>query len=123
MARVLHDRTISQLRSRLEEERSRILGLIGVYGQAMEEARMAEGAGERSSDPASAEAGAAATDYETQMSLERNAALLLEKVNDALARMDRNSYGDCSMCGKPIPVARLRYLPYIDSCIECAARS
>ena len=43
MARVLHDRTISQLRARLEEERSRIVGLIGVYGQSMEEARMAEG--------------------------------------------------------------------------------
>ncbi|MDE0232379.1 MAG: TraR/DksA family transcriptional regulator [bacterium] len=122
MARLLHARTISQLRARLEEEQSRILGLIGVYGQAMEDARMAEGAGERSPDPASAEAGAAATDYETQMSLQRNASLLLEKVNDALSKMDRNRYGDCDMCGKPIPVARLRYLPYIDSCIECAAR-
>lgn len=123
MARVLHDRTISQLRSRLESERSRLVGLIGGYGQAMEDARMAEGAGERSSDPASAEAGAAATDYETQMSLERNASLLLEKVEYALSKMERNNFGDCDMCGKPIPVARLRYLPYIDSCIECAARS
>ena len=123
MARVLHDRTISQLRARLEAERDRIEGLIGGYSQAMEEARMSEGAGERSSDPASAEAGAAATDYETQMSLERNAILLLEKVKDALVKMDRRAYGDCDMCGKPIPVARLRYLPYVDSCIECAARS
>ena len=122
MARVLHERTITQLRARLESERGRLLGLIGVYSHAMEEARMAEGAGERSPDPASAEAGAAATDYETQMSLERNAFLLLEKVNCALSKMERNSYGDCDLCGKPIPVARLRYLPYIDSCIECAAR-
>ncbi len=123
MDRVLHERTITQLRARLESERGRLLGLIGVYRQAMEEARMAEGAGERSPDPASAEAGAAATDYETQMSLERNASLLLEKVNYALCKMERNSYGDCDLCGVPIPVARLRYLPYIDSCIECAARS
>ncbi len=123
MTRVLHETTIAQLRARLESERERITGLIGVYGQAMEEARIAEGAGERSPDPASAEAGAAATDYETQMSLERNAALLLEKVNDALAKMERNKYGDCDLCGKPIPIARLRYLPYIDSCIECAARN
>ena len=123
MDRVLHERTITQLRARLESERGRLLGLIGVYRQAMEEARMAEGAGDRSPDPASAEAGAAATDYETQMSLERNASLLLEKVNYALSKMERNSYGDCDLCGVPIPVARLRYLPYIDSCIECAARS
>lgn len=122
MARMLHERTIAQLRSRLESERERIEGLLDGYNQAMEEARMSEGAGERSSDPASAEAGAAATDYETQMSLERNAALLLEKVKDALAKMDRNDYGDCDMCGKPIAMARLRYLPYVDSCIECAGR-
>ncbi len=123
MTRVLHERTISQLRARLESERLRIEGLIGGYSQAMEEARMAEGAGERSPDPASAEAGAAATDYETQMSLERNAILLLEKVNYALAKIGRGEYGDCDLCGKPIPVARLRYLPYVDSCIECAARN
>ncbi|MCQ3802628.1 MAG: TraR/DksA family transcriptional regulator [bacterium] len=123
MARVLHEKTISQLRARLESERERIVGLIGGYNQAMEDARMSEGAGERSSDPASAEAGAAATDYETQMSLERNATMLLEKVNYALAKMDRNDYGDCDLCGKPIPVARLRYLPYVDSCIECAGRN
>ena len=123
MARVLHEKTISQLRARLESERGRIEGLIGGYNQAMEDARMSEGAGERSSDPASAEAGAAATDYETQMSLERNATLLLEKVKYALAKMDRDDYGDCDMCGKPIPVARLRYLPYVDSCVECAGRN
>lgn len=123
MARELHEKTLSLLRSRLAAERDRIEDLIGGYSQAMEEARMAEGAGERSSDPASAEAGAAATDYETQMSLERNAMLLLEKVNFALAKMDRGEYGDCDRCGKPIPVARLRYLPYVDSCIECAVRN
>jgi len=123
MARVLHEKTICQLRTRLESERVRIEELISGYSQAMEEARMAEGAGERSPDPASAEAGAAATEYETQMSLERNAILLLEKVNYALGKMDREEYGDCDMCGKPIPVARLRYLPYVDNCIECAARN
>ena len=123
MARLLHDKTIALLRARLESERARITELIRGYHQAMEEARMAEGAGERSPDPASAEAGAAATDYETQLSLERNAFLLLEKVKYALAKMDRNEYGDCDMCGKPVPVARLRYLPYVDSCIECAVRN
>lgn len=123
MARVLHEKTIAQLRFRLDEERERIEGLINGYSKSMEDARMAEGAGERSSDPASAEAGAAATDYETQMSLQRNAMLLFERVNYALRKMDRSEYGNCDICGKPIPVARLRYLPYVDSCIECAAQS
>ena len=40
----------------------------------------------------------------------------LNAINSAIARHGRGTYGDCEGCGKPIPLSRLRAIPYaIDS--------
>ncbi|MFI5323484.1 MAG: TraR/DksA family transcriptional regulator [Thermodesulfobacteriota bacterium] len=44
-------------------------------------------------------------------------------VNTALARVDKDDYGICAICGDPIPVARLEALPYTDRCVSCASES
>ena len=43
----------------------------------------------------------------------------LSAINDAISRIKRRVYGDCESCGKPIPLTRLRAIPYAADCIDC----
>jgi len=43
----------------------------------------------------------------------------LTAIEDAIARYDDGTYGDCEECGKPIPLNRLRAVPFAVDCIEC----
>ncbi|TWT98243.1 TraR/DksA family transcriptional regulator [Stieleria varia] len=43
----------------------------------------------------------------------------LQAIDDAIARMDNDSYGICEGCGKSIPLTRLRAVPHANDCIEC----
>jgi DnaK suppressor protein len=42
----------------------------------------------------------------------------LARIEKALQRMESGTYGICEMTGKPIPLARLRALPYATLCVE-----
>jgi DnaK suppressor protein len=52
--------------------------------------------------------------------LDSQAAAELDQVNQALARLDAGEYGECKSCGEPIAEARLKALPYVTLCIQCA---
>jgi DnaK suppressor protein len=43
----------------------------------------------------------------------------LTKVNEALRRLDENTYGNCFECGDEIAEARLRALPFAVRCKDC----
>jgi DnaK suppressor protein len=43
----------------------------------------------------------------------------LSKVNEALRRLDENTYGNCFECGDEISEARLRALPFAVRCKDC----
>src|SRR5260370_27545324 len=43
----------------------------------------------------------------------------LNKVNDALVRLEQGSYGNCFECGEEIAETRLRALPFAVRCKEC----
>ena len=43
----------------------------------------------------------------------------LNKVNDALARLEQGSYGNCFDCDEEIAEKRLRALPFAVSCKDC----
>ena len=44
----------------------------------------------------------------------------LSKVNHALDRLQKNEYGICTVCRKPIAEARLAANLYADMCLRCA---
>ncbi len=123
MARSLATSTVVRFRRLLEAEQQRLSEIILEHESAREEARLAESSAERSPDPASAEAGSMAFEYEKEISIERNSADLLHKVEHALLRIDRKQYGKCETCGRDIPVARLEVLPYATQCVSCASRN
>ena len=43
----------------------------------------------------------------------------LNKINEALRRLDEGSYGNCFECGDEIAQARLRALPFAVRCKDC----
>ncbi len=47
----------------------------------------------------------------------------LSAINEALERIKRGGYGNCDSCGKPIPLTRLRAIPYATDCIGCRRKA
>jgi len=45
---------------------------------------------------------------------------VLTAINAALDRINAGTYGRCEQCGKPIPAGRLKTVPYVTRCVECA---
>jgi len=58
-------------------------------------------------------------DREFSLNLASNERELLQKIDEALARIDKAGYGLCQECGKSIPIARLKALPYVENCLKC----
>lgn len=47
----------------------------------------------------------------------------LGAINEAIGRIRSGCYGNCEGCGKPIPLTRLRAIPYAADCIGCRRKS
>ncbi|MQY11796.1 RNA polymerase-binding transcription factor DksA [Streptomyces sp. RB5] len=62
---------------------------------------------------------------EGHLSAVQRAAMLqvLEEIDEAVARIDRGTYGTCLGCEKPVPAERLEILPYARFCVTCRHRS
>jgi len=123
MPRSLAQSTVKRFQKELEVERDRLVDVIAEHEKEMEDARNSETAADRSSDPENADAGSMRLEYAKELSIERNAADLLHKVEHALRRIDTGSYGVCEVCGEAIPIARLEVLPYATMCVTCASKS
>ena len=47
----------------------------------------------------------------------------LDKIEEALERIEEGTYGKCDECGAKIPAARLEAIPYATRCLKCAAEA
>lgn len=55
--------------------------------------------------------------------LGNNARDEVEKIKQAISRIDAGTYGICLKCGNPIRKERLAALPYANLCIHCATNN
>lgn len=44
---------------------------------------------------------------------------VLKRIDDALDRIDKETYGDCLNCGKKVQQGRLTAVPWARLCIDC----
>lgn len=58
-------------------------------------------------------------DREFSLNLASNDRELLQKIDEALVRIEKGGYGNCSECGRGIPVVRLKALPHAATCLKC----
>lgn len=56
-------------------------------------------------------------DTSTAESLQRT----LNEVREAQKRVEAGNYGRCTVCGEPIPQARLEFRPWAATCVEHAS--
>lgn len=56
---------------------------------------------------------------ERDLALSAQARAAVDEIDRALAKMDAGTYGVCERCGKDIPKARLKALPYAALCVAC----
>lgn len=47
----------------------------------------------------------------------------LAQIDDAIDRIEENTYGLCEECGIKIPKARLKVLPFATFCVECQEKN
>jgi DnaK suppressor protein len=109
------------IRRRLREERKRLEALL----LEREESVVANG---DPGDPGptelsfvdqhAADAGSELFERQKELSLRENAEGRLQDVDDALRKLDEGTYGDCEVCGDPIPKARLEAVPTARLCVD-----
>jgi RNA polymerase-binding protein DksA len=58
---------------------------------------------------------------EKEFALRGNMRETLEKVEAALRKIERGTYGQCDICGQEISPARLEAAPYATLCVKCQA--
>lgn len=68
-------------------------------------------------DPA--DVGSETLGREQDLALARDLKDVVTQVEEALARIESGTYGTCESCGKDIPAARLKALPYATLCVDC----
>lgn len=98
------------IRRDLERQRAKILGEAGEVLTN----RITKEALPDVSDQASAE-----EDQYFSLRIKEREQKLLRKIDEALDRLAKNTYGICEQCGEEIPYKRLKARPVTTLCIEC----
>lgn len=66
-----------------------------------------------------ADVGSENYDQEFTLGLIQNEQVVLDQIEDALARIEAGTFGRCEECDAPIAKSRLQALPYTRYCIDC----
>jgi DnaK suppressor protein len=111
----MDQQTVGRLRERLESERGEIRRQLDDLGAR----RDAEGIENPDLNEGFADAGQAAAERASLLTLVRSLRDTLRDVEQALDRMDAGTYGTCERCGQPIADERLDALPAAHLCLSC----
>src|SRR3989338_10803337 len=58
-------------------------------------------------------------DREFSLSLATNEQKILDRINDALEKLEDHTFGLCELCAKKISKVRLKAVPYAELCVPC----
>ena len=111
---MLSEATLSDLRASLEKERSDLRARLAEMGLLS--------GGELSFDQNFADSSQVTAERGEVEALAGNLRESLNDVDDAIAKLDDGTFGDCEGCGNPIPPARLEAKPAAKLCMECASK-
>jgi RNA polymerase-binding protein DksA len=110
-----------RIRADLESRRAR---LVGVVERRDNPDSLEDESGEvvASVDNHLADTATDTYDRELEDGIEEDAERLIERIDDALGRIDAGTYGTCEVCGREIGEERLEAVPYATLCIDDARR-
>ena len=108
------DTTHASLRDQLEEERARLRDQLRQLGRGRD--------AELDFDEGFADSGQVTAERGEVDALAGQLLETLRETEDALAKFDAGTYGQCESCGQPIAEARLEAMPAARYCIVCASK-
>jgi len=108
---------VPDLRSQLDE-------VDATYAEALERHRavVSNLAGDMSGDDVADSGMKVAVTGEDEAEIRRLADRRFD-IEDALAKFDAGTYGQCESCGKPIPAERLLLMPGATTCVSCKSKA
>ena len=106
----------AELKRILEERRREILSEVK---EKMRDVRAEGASGEGQGVLDAAEASEADIQDDIEFALIQMKSETLNKINDALTRLEQDNYGNCFECGEEIAEPRLRALPFAVRCKNC----
>ncbi|MDO8567145.1 MAG: TraR/DksA C4-type zinc finger protein [Dehalococcoidales bacterium] len=110
----------SELRSHLESERTHLKAEVDALTpevQPSDERREGSPFGKREEEATQA------LELEKRLAMERRLKEQLARVEHALSKFEKGTYGRCDNCGQPIDPARLQALPEANLCMKCAQQA
>jgi len=106
------DESLTALRAQLQAERARLVDQLQQMGHGT--------SGSLSFDEGFADTGQVTAERGEVEALAATLEEALQEIDDALAKFDAGTYGQCENCGNPIAPARLEAMPAARYCIACA---
>ena len=104
------------LKQMLEERRRQILSQVH---EKIRDVRTENVSGKVNTVLDPGESSEAGIQEDIEFALIQMKAETLNKINEALGRLEEGAYGNCFECGEEISHQRLRALPFAVRCIEC----
>ena len=115
----MSETTQQLLRDQLQEERERVREQLARLGHGTS---TDPDGGDLDFDENFADSGQVTAERGEVEALSGQLTETLQDVEDALAKFDAGTYGQCERCGEPIPDARLEAMPAARLCISCASQ-
>jgi DnaK suppressor protein len=113
---------LAELRAQLEQQRDQLTAEIAAKrrengaGSTSDEDPAVEAAGDEGDESVDLQ------DWDTNEQVAYDLAARLGEVEHALTKFESGDYGICESCGKPIPLARLRVIPWARYDVEHEAQ-
>jgi DnaK suppressor protein len=116
--RVRIDPAFQPLLANLRKRRNEITGQVNHLEQDLRE----EIADNQNMPGDMADHGSGELSQHLSVTLMENDRIELERIEKAIGRIEQGVYGECEICEKSIPMARLKALPWATRCINCQSR-
>lgn len=111
---------LKQCKARLEKMRQDYLKLVNTMKKRGLNGELRDSVSELSSyDNHPADLGSEVFERSKDLALQDNALIQLQKIDDALEKIAKGTYGRCDICGKKIPWERLEAAPESTLCLQC----
>jgi DnaK suppressor protein len=114
----MHTQRYSDLKQMLEDRKKEILGQLH---EKIRDVRSENVSGKVNTVLDPGESSEQGIQEDIEFALIQMKAETLNKINEALNRLEEGSYGNCFECGEEISHTRLRALPFAVRCRDCEA--
>ena len=112
------DPAFQPLLEKLQNRRNEITGQVNHLEQDLRE----EIADNQNMPGDMADHGSGELSQHLSVTLMENDRVELERIERAIGRIEQGIYGQCEVCEKAIPMARLKAIPWATKCISCQSR-